>query len=176
MTLWNANWLLSLGLVWKLKIVLILDHFTWKIVRNYFLNATQQHLLLQHFTESVTTVTPRRTLPCGKVHFWSWKLCSAWQAKRSHLSPSQLTTKANRTSAEKTVHLTSARWAARPTADFSVCLWALRAGRMTKAVYLTKIGLHIKCSPVYSYTGKLTGMYVFFCLVHEYIVILLIFI
>lgn len=85
--------------------------------------------------------------------------CSARQAKRSHLRHSQPTTRANRMSAEKTVQSTSARWAARPTADPTVCLQALIAGHVTSTVYLTKIGLRVKWSPQDSCPGNLTGIW-----------------
>lgn len=128
---------------------------SWRLFFFYIITYTLHH---------VVAVTHWRMLSCGKVDFWSWKLCSAWQAKQSHLSPSQLTTKANRTSAEKTARSTSVRWAARPTAASSVCLRALRAGHVTKSCIFNQDW--VTCSPGYTYTGKLTGMC--FLLLHSW--------
>lgn len=69
--------------------------------------------------------------------------CSAWQAKQSHLNPSQPTMRSNRTSAEKTVLSTSARWAAGPPAEPVVYLKALIAAHISSAVYFSKLGLHV---------------------------------
>lgn len=66
--------------------------------------------------------------------------CSARQAKQSHLSPSRLTMRANRTSAEKTVPSTSARWAAGPTADPAVYLRALIVDTLLVLYILPRLG------------------------------------
>lgn len=66
--------------------------------------------------------------------------CSARQAKQSHLSPSQPTMRANRTSAEKTVPSTSARWAAGPTTDPAVYLRALIVDTLLVLYILPRLG------------------------------------
>lgn len=139
---------------------------------NFFLRkgpapTTKGSTLVSYFSENVTLpfsnsletfVLWESNIVLGKTDMMLVS-CSARQAKQSHLSPSQPTTRANRMSAEKTVQSTSARWAARPTTDPTVCLRALIAGHITRTVCLTKIGLRVKWSPQDSCPGNLTGIW-----------------